>query len=491
MRAKRQRGRDVWRCAALCIAVGICPGIAAAQLEGNLDRFAAGESVADDFHLSRPTTLGHLVPSARLTFDYANAPLVVRTGGTPDELTVVTDHGVAALGLALGLSDRATVFVGLPVSLVLAGEAQATLEPLGVRAPQGAGLGDLALGGRFRLFGEDSDSIALALQGTVTFPSAGVPENAAYRGDRSVSGHPEVLVALRPWSWARVVANVGVRFRDQSEGPGGASFGHELTYGLGVAGTAVRFGTHDASRVDVLLQGYGTGTLSRFGRSDGQAIEGLLGVKLFHESGLTVGAAGGLGLSAGVGASRFRVVGMVGWSPQQSALPEEADSPSPRPEPSDPLPEPRWEASSAPLDPPVELPPAEVAVPDEDIAQDLLASGSTTLAERAFFRINEVIILRRSLAALRAVADMLQSHPEITRLRIVGHADAQGPESFNQRLSEARAEAVKNVLVQAGVAPGRLEAVGVGSTEPAEADARTPLEHARNRRVELTVLARD
>lgn len=72
-------------------------------------------------------------------------------------------------------------------------------------------------------------------------------------------------------------------------------------------------------------------------------------------------------------------------------------------------------------------------------------------------------------------------------LRIVGHTDASGPWSYNQKLSELRAEEVKRFFVSdCGVAPDRLQAVGVGEQFPF--DAAAP-EGAVNRRVEFQAIS--
>ena len=77
--------------------------------------------------------------------------------------------------------------------------------------------------------------------------------------------------------------------------------------------------------------------------------------------------------------------------------------------------------------------------------------------------------------------------PELAsyRFAIEGHTDAQGRADYNRRLSELRARRVKDILVQAGVDPNRLYAVGKGSSEPANpADPRA----AENRRVRIVNL---
>lgn len=70
---------------------------------------------------------------------------------------------------------------------------------------------------------------------------------------------------------------------------------------------------------------------------------------------------------------------------------------------------------------------------------------------------------------------------------IEGHTDSQGGANLNQVLSQKRAEAVRDALVQDGVAAARLTAVGLGEDRPV-ADNATTEGRARNRRVEIVVL---
>ena len=92
-----------------------------------------------------------------------------------------------------------------------------------------------------------------------------------------------------------------------------------------------------------------------------------------------------------------------------------------------------------------------------------------------------------SMTLLARLAQALVS-PELAdgRFRIEGHTDARGAAAYNQRLSAARAEAVAHFLVQRGVAADRVQAVGRGSSEPA--NPRDPIA-AENRRVHVVNLA--
>jgi outer membrane protein OmpA-like peptidoglycan-associated protein len=67
---------------------------------------------------------------------------------------------------------------------------------------------------------------------------------------------------------------------------------------------------------------------------------------------------------------------------------------------------------------------------------------------------------------------------------IEGHTDSVGSNEFNQRLSEARADAAVDYLVARGIAPERLKAIGLGETRPAESNG-TRDGRRTNRRVEF------
>jgi outer membrane protein OmpA-like peptidoglycan-associated protein len=71
-------------------------------------------------------------------------------------------------------------------------------------------------------------------------------------------------------------------------------------------------------------------------------------------------------------------------------------------------------------------------------------------------------------------------------ITVIGHTDSTGSDAYNQRLSERRADAVRERLVANGVSAGQLATVGRGSLEP-RADNDTPEGRAANRRVEMVL----
>ncbi len=106
---------------------------------------------------------------------------------------------------------------------------------------------------------------------------------------------------------------------------------------------------------------------------------------------------------------------------------------------------------------------------------------TATFKSDIFFDFDSAVLKPGAYAELDRVARVLVQYPE-TAIRVEGHTDASGPEPYNQRLSERRAEAVKSALVQRGVHPARLQAIGFGESMPVSSLA------AMNRRVNIVIV---
>lgn len=103
-----------------------------------------------------------------------------------------------------------------------------------------------------------------------------------------------------------------------------------------------------------------------------------------------------------------------------------------------------------------------------------------------YFATNKTAILPESEAALSDLYDMLTENPEI-RIQIIGHTDAVGSDKDNQILSEGRANSVRQNMIDRGIDPSRIEAIGKGESEPIATND-TEEGRAKNRRVEFIVL---
>jgi outer membrane protein OmpA-like peptidoglycan-associated protein len=86
---------------------------------------------------------------------------------------------------------------------------------------------------------------------------------------------------------------------------------------------------------------------------------------------------------------------------------------------------------------------------------------------------------------LRSVSRTVSQYPK-QRLIVKGHTDSTGNAQYNQRLSEERANNVRNFLVAEGVPSARVTAIGFGPTLPVATNA-TPEGRQQNRRVEIEI----
>jgi outer membrane protein OmpA-like peptidoglycan-associated protein len=101
------------------------------------------------------------------------------------------------------------------------------------------------------------------------------------------------------------------------------------------------------------------------------------------------------------------------------------------------------------------------------------------------FDTNSAILYPGSFDRLRSLAQTLNRYPK-SDVIIKGHTDSAGEESYNQTLSERRADTVREFLIAQGVATPRITAIGFGETVPVASNA-TPEGRQRNRRVEIEI----
>jgi outer membrane protein OmpA-like peptidoglycan-associated protein len=105
----------------------------------------------------------------------------------------------------------------------------------------------------------------------------------------------------------------------------------------------------------------------------------------------------------------------------------------------------------------------------------LFASGKSELLPSARTRLNEV-------------ASAIKSDDR--SVVIYGHTDSQGSDTFNQQLSQRRADAVRQYLISQGMPADRIRAEGIGEAQPI-ADNGTAEGRANNRRVEIVLQKND
>ncbi len=169
-----------------------------------------------------------------------------------------------------------------------------------------------------------------------------------------------------------------------------------------------------------------------------------------------------------------RSSGFWDWMVSSSIKIRLGAAPAPAPEPAPVAPAPR----PAPPPPP---PPAPEPEPEPEVFFEFDAMVT--------FALDSAQLRPGAVAELNEAAGLLNLHPEITRIEVAGHTCDLGPAAHNQRLSERRAQAVRDHLVQNGVSADRLVVRGYGEDRPKVANT-SDANRQQNRRVELVVLER-
>jgi OmpA-OmpF porin, OOP family len=118
--------------------------------------------------------------------------------------------------------------------------------------------------------------------------------------------------------------------------------------------------------------------------------------------------------------------------------------------------------------------------------QEVVATEKASLSLQIQFDFNSATVKPESKDALANLATALQSKALMdAKFMIEGHTDAKGKVDYNQRLSQLRADSVREFLVSKGVTGSRLSAAGKGSSDPANSNDPNA---AENRRVKIVNL---
>jgi outer membrane protein OmpA-like peptidoglycan-associated protein len=110
--------------------------------------------------------------------------------------------------------------------------------------------------------------------------------------------------------------------------------------------------------------------------------------------------------------------------------------------------------------------------------------------EKIQFDFDKATIKPASFDLMNEIASVITKNPQIKRLRIEGHASAEGDAKHNKTLSDERSRAVMQYLTDHGITPKELVAAGFGSDRPI-ADNATEDGREKNRRVEFVILEQD
>lgn len=103
------------------------------------------------------------------------------------------------------------------------------------------------------------------------------------------------------------------------------------------------------------------------------------------------------------------------------------------------------------------------------------------------FEFNSDRLTANARDILNRAADALKGQTDLN-VELAGHTDSVGSDSYNLKLSQERADAVREFLIELGVDPAQMKAVGYGETQPVRSND-TEEGRERNRRVEFNVIS--
>ena len=262
------------------------------------------------FGVPSPYAAGHLAPNAYILFDYASQPISLG-----DDLSVVSAQGFMRLDVSMAFWDRLLVSVDVPLAIVNSGDdpaiANRTFTVL--ESPQ---MGDVRLGVRGRVWGDDGGPFQLGVGSYLFFPSG---SREHYAGEGAVRGGGHAVIGGRIGNSVGFAysAAIGAELR-ASDSP------QALTYG---AGAALLLG---GDLIQVGPEFYGVTSLGGdiplastpiIMAAGGTNAEVMGSAKLRVLEGLTIGGAAGPGLGETVGTPIFRAMGMIGWTPLPGPAP--------------------------------------------------------------------------------------------------------------------------------------------------------------------------
>jgi outer membrane protein OmpA-like peptidoglycan-associated protein len=107
-------------------------------------------------------------------------------------------------------------------------------------------------------------------------------------------------------------------------------------------------------------------------------------------------------------------------------------------------------------------------------------------AKTILFNSGKATFKEETFPVLQSIASILKEFPG-SKFSIEGHTDSDGANVLNQALSENRAAAVKNYLIENGIEASRLSSTGFGETKPISSN-KTKAGKANNRRVEVKLI---
>ncbi len=411
-------------------------------------------------------------------FQYEAAPIVLQFDHA-EVHEVISDRYSITIGAGFAPVNGLGIAMSAPV-YVMHGAITGDL-------PRVAAVGDFRLEVAYRLV--KLRHLAVAPRAEVFLPLSRATPNL-FNGE----GTPRILLGVGAQGMIgpiTVLVGLEAVLRRKLHTGYDVDMGNELGLTVGVRGWPI------AGRIAILgeLQARG-GVAKMFTGEAENPVEARVGIRALPHRAVQLDVAVGFGLGGGYGTPVYRAVVGVAFRDHDEAMearepawPEAPEVVEEEPEEEDvlvaPDPGPTPAVDYAPPPEPVEAEPADAPPPTARIEGDFIV-----VSEEIRFAYDSSEILEESFPVLRAIALVLEHNPQIAHLLIEGHASAEGKRRYNWDLSNRRAQAVFQHLVEGGVDPRRLSHRGMGevvsTSTDSSAEDEEPVE--LDRRVELRIV---
>ena len=417
--------------------------------------------------------------------NYGYRPLVITDANRNYSRSVVGGR------LGMDLQGSVTLFEPFAVGVDL----PAFLFQNGFYNPDSAGLGKLRIVPKVRLL-DDRRGIGLALLGELRLPT----HTGDYSGNPGFEFIPKAALDHRFGNGIRLGINVGVAIRE-STNYFNVNTGSEFVYGAAIG---YRFGGNSGKTELGLDLNGGVGLIRANREQLPLELFGYLKQGLSDEWELFGGPSAGIVPGYGIPIVRF-FAGIRfaptshdrdhdGISDDQDACPDVAEDRDADRD-WDGCPEEDADSDHDGVPDSQDLcPNAKETIngiadddgcPDSGDPRVIYEDGKFTVLDAIHFETGRADIKPESHSLLDQVTLMIKANPDV-KIRVEGHTDDTGPHDLNVRLSQDRAISVRNYLVQHGVAPQRVRAMGYGPDKPI-IKGTTNEARAKNRRVEFVV----
>jgi outer membrane protein OmpA-like peptidoglycan-associated protein len=471
--------------------VGLVTTLGAARADGlDGERFVPSVGAEGTFVDEHPSVPSHLGWSVGLFLHFADDQIVLRDpAGNVDSRPLHTGL-TTDLTASLGLFGWSELGIGLPLHLIYDGDTYAAGA---ARLDANAGIGDLRLVPKFALLrrGDLRQHVLLGLAVPISFPTG---DDEAARGAGGFGVHPELLFAFHT---GRLGLGFDAGYRWRSHHPTGLPWGDEVTLDpwLSVALTRA---------LSLRVEGFAAKQVGASVSGADFPFEVLAGID-YAIGNWDLYAGASRGITDGIGDPAFRIIGGVRYrhdaprhegfeDSDHDGIPDKDDRCRNEPEDED-----GFQDEDGCPDPDNDedgIPDAQDECPEisGDRAHDgcpaktyvKIENGKVYIFGKVQFAVSSSRIDRRSEPLLDQIGQALNANPDVGHVLVEGHTDNVGDARFNQRLSEERAQAVREALIRRGVDGDRLAARGFGETRPL-APNKSPAGRAKNRRVEFII----